>query len=250
LGLSGATAGQFRMLGVWPSGNYKWIEVCGIVPTLAAGGTASVSLTNSGSGNFGGTNLAIDNGSTITVATGAATFTVKKANFNVVDKVMIGNSTVVASGTSQGLVLSGPNPLAAYPANVTCGTGSGQSPCTTAYSSANDPNSTCTVEKNGPVEAVLKCTGDHVDAAGHIYMHFTVREYFYQGKTNLKITSSLRNADYGTSGTFATAYKGHQGYELRITPNISSAASFAFANHTGTPTTGTLRASIRTILGM
>jgi hypothetical protein len=243
LGLSGAAAGQFRMLGVWPSGNYKWIEVCGIVPTLGAGGTAIVSLTNSGSGNFGGTNLASDNGSTITVTTGAATFTVKKANFNVVDQVMIGNTTAVAPGASQGLALIGPNPLAPYPANVTCGTGAGQSSCTTVYLSANDPNSTCAIEKNGPVEAALKCTGDHVDGAGHIYMHFTVREYFYQGKTNVKITSTLRNADYGTSGTFATAYKGYQGYELRISPNISTAANFAFANHTAMPTTGNLNGS-------
>jgi hypothetical protein len=239
-GLTGASAGQFRMLGAWPSGNYKWVEVCGIVPNVSAGGTASVTLTNTGSGNFGGPNLATDNGTTITVSTGAATFTIKKANFNGVDQVVVGSTTVVASGSSQGLVVTGPNPTAAYPANVTCGSGAGQSACTTVYSSANDPNSTCAVEKNGPVEAVIKCTGNHVDSAGHIYMHFTVREYFYNGRTNMKITSELRNADYGTSGTFATAYKGHQGYELRIVPNISGTLNYTIANHTGAPSTGTM----------
>jgi hypothetical protein len=241
LNLTGASAAQFRMLGVWPSGNYKWIEVCGIVPSLSAGGRATVTLTNTGSGNFGGANLATDNGSTITVNTGAATFTIKKANFNVVDQVVIGPTAVVASGTSQGLVILGPNPAASYPANVTCGTAAGQSPCTTVFSSANDPNSTCTIEKNGPVQAVVSCTGSHVDSAGNVYMHFTVREYFYQGKTNVKITTSLRNADYGTSNTFATAYKGHQGYELRITPNISTVSNtFTIANDTPTPTTGSV----------
>jgi hypothetical protein len=236
LGLSGASAGQFRILGIWPSGHAKWVEVCGIIPSLTAGGTAIVTLTDGGAGNFGGSNLATDNGSTITVSTGAATFTVKKAHFNVVDQVVIGTKTVVASGASQGLVVTGPPATAAYPANVTCTAGS----CTVAYSSANDPNSLCSIEKNGPVEAVLKCTGDHVDGSGHVYMHFTVREYFHQGKTWVKVTSELRNADYGTSNTFATAYKGHQGYELRLSPNISGTLNYSVANDTASPTTGTV----------
>src|ERR1035438_7563772 len=68
LTLAGATAGQFRVLGVWPSGNYKWVEVCGVVPSLSAGGSTNVTLTDGGGGNFGGWNLATDNGATITVA--------------------------------------------------------------------------------------------------------------------------------------------------------------------------------------
>src|ERR1035441_8974023 len=151
----------------------------------------------------------------------------------------MGPKTGFASGASQGLVVTGPPATAAYPANVTCTAGS----CTVAYSSANDPNSLCSIEKNGPVEAVLKCTGDHVDGSGHVYMHFTVREYFHQGKTWVKVTSELRNADYGTSNTFATAYKGHQGYELRLTPNISGTLHYSFGNHTSAPSTGTLSGS-------
>ena len=236
LSLSGATAGQFRILGVWPSGNAKWLEVCGIVPSMNAGGTAIVTLTDGGAGSFGGSNLATDNGSTITVSAGAATFTIKKAHFNVVDQVVIGGKTVISSGTSQGLVVTGPPATALYPGNVTCTGGS----CTVAYSSANDPNSVCSIEKNGPVEAVLKCSGDHLDSSGNIYMHFTVREYFHQGKTWVKLTSSLRNADYGTSNTFATASKGHQGYELRLTPNISGTLTYNIANHTASPSTGTV----------
>src|ERR1039458_2829202 len=51
LALTGASAGQFRVLGVWPSGNAKWVEVCGIIPSLNAGGTATVALTDTGAGN-------------------------------------------------------------------------------------------------------------------------------------------------------------------------------------------------------
>src|SRR5262249_3452440 len=81
LGLTGCTAGQFRILGTWPSGRIKWLEVTGIAPAIAAGGTASCTLTSTGSGNFGGSNLATD-GSSITVTTGTSTYHVKKANFN------------------------------------------------------------------------------------------------------------------------------------------------------------------------
>jgi len=238
LTLTGVTAGQFRILGRWPSGNAKWVEACGIVSALAAGGTTSVVLANGGSGNFGGSNLASDMGTTIVVATGSATFTIRKANFNGIDQVVMGGTTVVASGTSQGFVVTGPNPSAAYPANVTCTPGT----CTTAYSSAHDAASTCAIEKNGPVEAVLKCTFDHKDVSGaYTYMHGTARLYFYQGKTAVKVTSILRNADYGASNSFATAFKGHQGYELRIAPNLTGTANYAIANHTGSPSTGALQ---------
>ena len=108
LGLTGATAAQFTVEGKWPDGNIKWVKVRAIVPSLNAGGTGTVTLTSSGSGNVGGSNLATDNGSTISIATGTATFTIKKANFNVVDQVVIGSTTVIASGKSQGLVIIGP----------------------------------------------------------------------------------------------------------------------------------------------
>src|ERR1017187_8670838 len=38
LGPSGASAGQFRILGICPSGHAKWVGVCGIFPILTARG--------------------------------------------------------------------------------------------------------------------------------------------------------------------------------------------------------------------
>jgi hypothetical protein len=245
LTLTGATAAQFRTLGVWPSGHLKWVQVCGVLSSLTAGGTATVTLADGGSGNFPTGNLASINGSTITInttggtcgQTGVTCFTVKAgANFNVVDTVTIGTTTVVASSSSatRGLVLVGPNPTAAYPANVTCGSGAGQSPCTTVYSSANDPASACTIEQNGPVMAGLRCVGTHYDNAGHPYMHYTARLYFYRGKNFVKVTSVLRNADYNSTtdsggNTFDSAFKGFQSYELRIAPNISGTLQYTVA---------------------
>lgn len=231
LTLSGATAGQFRVLGRWPSGRIKWVLVDSVVNVGAGATNGSLALTDGGSGNFGGPSLAVDNGATITVSTGAATFTIRKANFNVVDQVQVGGVTVVASGASQGLVVNGP-----APGQTTC------PPCATVYSSANDASSTAVIEENGPVKTVIKATGRHVDSAGNAYMNFTVRLYFYKGKTSVKVTSILRNADYGSSNTFASAFKGHQGYELRIAPNLGAGATYSIATDSS-PVTGSLAAS-------
>jgi hypothetical protein len=229
LTVSGASVGQFRVLGRWPSGRIKWVLV-DTQASLNAGQTnTSIALTDGGAGNFGGSNLATDNGSTITVDTGAAKFTIKKANFNAIDQVVIAGKTVLASGASKGLVVSGP-----APGQTTC------PPCTTEYSSANDASSTAVIEENGPAKAVIKATGSHIDGSGNVYMRFTARIYFYKGKSSVKFTSILRNADYGTSNTFATAYKGFQGYELRIAPNISGTLNYTVANDTATPTAGTM----------
>jgi hypothetical protein len=229
LTLTGATVGQFRVLGRWPSGRIKWVLV-DTQASLSAGATnTSIALSSGGSGNFGGADLAVDNGSTITVSTGSATFTIRKANFNVIDRVVVGSTTVLASGASQGLVVIGP-----APGQTTCGT------CTTVYSSANDSASTASVEENGPAKTVIVATGSHKDASGNGYMKFTVRLYFYKNKNAVKVTSTLRNADPGTSNSFATAYKGHQGYELRLSPNLTGASSYSIANHSSSPTTGTL----------
>ena len=105
---------------------------------------------------------------------------------------------------------------------------------------ANDSASTASVEENGPAKTVIVATGSHKDASGNGYMKFTVRLYFYKNKNAVKVTSTLRNADPGTSNSFATAYKGHQGYELRLSPNLTSSSSYSIANHTSSPTTGTL----------
>jgi hypothetical protein len=242
LGLTGAAAAQFTVEGKWPDGNIKWVKVRAIVPSVSAGGTATITLTGSGSGNFGGANLATDNGPTITVSTGTAIFTIKKANFNVVDSVVMGSTTLVASGTSKGLAVLGPNPAATYPGNVTCLPTSGGSACNTVYSTANDGvNSTASIEENGPTMAIVNGQADLNDGAGHVYMHVTVRMYFSQNSSKVKLTTILRNADYGANNSnFATAYKGIQGFELRLTPSLAGTLKYTIANESATPTTGTL----------
>ena len=251
LTLTGATAGQFTTIGNWPSGNIKWVKTSGIA-SLSSGGTATVTVSNGGSGNFGGSNLATDNGTTISVATGTATFTVKKANFNGLDVVDVGSTHVVLTGASKGFVLYGPDPTATYPANVTCSPTTGGTDCSVAtgtpYTSANDDSSTVTILENGPVMAVLKATWTYKDAAKtHSYMNGTAYLYFYKGKAYAHIVPVLRNADYGTGAVAATAYKGIQGYEFQAGLNISS-GNVTVANHTATPTTSTVGAGESVVL--
>ena len=223
LGLSGSpTYQQFRCLAQWPSGNCKWVLV-DTTASLSAGGTNTSYVLANGSGNAGGPNLATDNGTTITVATGAATYTVKKANFNVFDSVVVGSTTIVSSGTSTGLTLNGPLFSQGYPNNTACGA------CTTPYTSSNDSASTCVIEENGPARAALKCTGSLKDSGADVYMTFTVREFFYANQPYAKVQVELQNAANSTSGTtdtFQSANKGFStfGISLVLSPSMSSYA--------------------------
>src|SRR5579884_1115930 len=79
LGLAGASVGQFRVLGRWPSGNIQWVLVDSQADVPAGGLNTSVSLVP-GYGNFGGPNLATDNGPSISIKTGAAQFVIRKKN--------------------------------------------------------------------------------------------------------------------------------------------------------------------------
>jgi hypothetical protein len=360
LGLGGLTGGgQFRLLGTWPSGNAKWIKVCGTA-YLQAGQTATQTLFNGGggSGNFGGPNLATDNGSTITVATGTATFTIKKANFNGIDIATVGSTSILTTSSSatRGLVLTGPSSTAstvitgtvaepftiatgvndtlvvesaggalpttvtftagsgitaatlageisvsgitasassghlvltanttgrggmielfgssnslstlglvagAVSGAVTCSPSPGGSPCSTIYSSANDSASTCSIEENGPILAVIACTGTHYDNASHPYMHFTARETFWKNRSTVAMKATIRNADYSTAAapsadcnwdsatvqcdglTFNVSNKGMLSYEFRVAPGISGTLNYTVATDT-TEQTGTMSGS-------
>lgn len=282
-----SATGQFRPLGRWPSGNLKWVEACGIVPSLEAGGVTQVVLAAPGlsapltvheklflggstgvtrtnepfcvgvpipddagvsqasSFSFGGTQvvpdggLATDNGATITVNTGPAQFTIRKARHNGIDTAVVGEVTLVASGTSDGFTVIGPDATAAYPGNVTCAPDAGGTACATVYRSANDDGSSCVIEQNGPINAVIKCTFDHKSDQGQVYMHGTARYQFQRGRASVSITSVLRNADYGTSNTFESAYKGMDAYEFRLRLNTESQTNYKIRHHQGTQT-GTL----------
>ena len=246
LGLTGATAGQFRILGSWPDGNVQWLEACGVVSSVSAGSTATVTVTSSGSGNFGSpSTMTSVSGGTVTVNTTGGTcgsgsaicFTLKgtagtPGGFDGIDTMTIGGTSLVNTGTSSGFVVMGP----ANPA-TDCATAT---PCTTTFSSKNDTASVCSVEKDGPVQAVVKCTWNYTDGSGNVYMNGTARFYFANGSGKVRVQSIIQNAQYGTSNTFATAFKALQASEFRLGSAMSGTLNWNIGNHTGTPTTGTM----------
>src|SRR5581483_6197944 len=108
LGLKGASAGQFRVLGRWPSGNIQWLLI-DTQASLGAGRTNTSISVVAGHGNFGGPDLAHDDGAAISINTGPSQFAIRKANFDLFDRVVVNGKILVDSGASAGLVLMGPD---------------------------------------------------------------------------------------------------------------------------------------------
>ena len=223
LGLTGASAGQFRVLGRWPSGNIEWVLVDTLADVDSGKTNNSISL-GAGHGNFGGPNLAADNDSKITVSTGPAQFAVRKKSFDLLDEVVMKGRVLLKPGDSAGLVVMGPTP-----GNTVC-------PCSTVYASSNDKGSNAVVEENGPVRAVIRATGQLMDSSGHAYMRYTVRLHFYKGKGEVKAVVLLQNADYGPSNSFESAYKGFRSFEARLAPNLNREKNFRFGGAGSTVT--------------
>lgn len=213
LGLSGVSTGQFRSLGRWPNGNIKWVLLDFPLSLNAGGVNNTVSLVD-GEGNFGGSNLATDSGATITVATGVATFTVKKANFNIFDTVNVGGAGMVTAGNAGRLSMIGTDDV--------------------EYSSANDSSSTAVIEENGPVRTTIKAVGSFKSAVGTRLMDYTVRLHFFKGKSTTRGEVELRNADHN--------YPTHQAFKsvAAVVPTVLGGTKSVTFGINGTPITAPL----------
>jgi hypothetical protein len=175
LGMSGATAAQFRVLARWPNGAIRWVLV-DFQSDLAAGGTAAGAALTTGSGAFGGSDLAVDNGTSILVSTGSASFTIRKSPFRVFDQVSVGATNLVSAGGEGFVVVDGAG---------------------TRYTSANDPGASVVIEENGPVRSVIRATGTLRSAAGARLCDYLIRLHFYRGKSYVRAWASMKNARGG-----------------------------------------------------
>jgi Kelch motif/HYDIN/CFA65/VesB-like, Ig-like domain len=237
---------QFRCLGLWPSGNAEWVLVDAQLPTFTEGTLdSSLKLVQiaSGGGNNPATSMAVQctgsgtpvagcpDANHIRVNTTAATFLIKEANYNLFDSVVVGSTTLVSSsdhGTDDGLVLMGPPDALTGRDAVSCTNGpplavdSTASACTNPYLSNLDAASTCTIEDNGPLRSVVMCQGDLKDSAAGVYMHWRTRTTFWLNHSDVKLDVALRNADSSTAQNAASAYKGFNSFEARLTMNLAS----------------------------
>lgn len=283
---------QFRCMAHWPSGNAKWVLVDAQLSSYTEGllgydATLHVVQLASGGGNFPARKIADEcsgaghpvaacpDANHIVVSTGAATFLIKRKNYNLFDDVQVGSAHVVSAsnhGANDGLILTGPPdsvipPTLAAPTidSVSCNPGpiptnySGTTTCSTVYSSNQDPASTCVIEEDGPLRAVVMCQGDMDNSEGHPYMHWRTRMHFWANRTDAKVTVAMRNADVPAgdccntahmtaTDQFKIAYKEFNQFEARLTDNLGSPSSrnASIANHKGAATKIAITAANRT----
>jgi hypothetical protein len=173
LGLAGASAYQFKVLNRYPSGNAQWVLVDAVLSgAVGAGGSAALTLANGG-GNAGGSDLAADNGSIISVNTGPAQFVVRKTGFNGLDSVTVNGQALVASGHAGGV-------------RLTLADG-------TVCSSADASVEGVSVAENGPAKALVRARGRFKTPGGSRDMGYTVDMTFSKGASWVKAVVILRN---------------------------------------------------------
>jgi hypothetical protein len=268
-------ASQFRCLARWPSGNAEWVLVDAQLPSFSEGSpgydtSLHLARVTSGGGNFPETEIArqctgkdaptagCPDSNHIIITTGAATFLIKQRHYNLFDDVQVGSQHIVSvsnHGSTDGLALLGP-PHAQYQLHskdsVSCSPGpipsnySGPTICGTVYDSNLDPNSTCSIEENGPLRSAIMCQGDMVNSNGDIYMHWRTRMHFWANRSDAKVTVALRNADVtaGNAANYNNAFKEFAQFEARLTDNLtSSSRNFQIANDHASPASGVLNVS-------
>jgi len=175
LAVKGVDAFQFRTLRKWPDGSVAW-ALADFQADLEAGKVSSAYAVVPGAGVTAGPDLAAVKGDVIEVNTGPLTAVIRRKGFNLLDAVAV-NGVVVISPTGAGLLCYGPDG--------------------NAYSAANDPGATVTIEENGPVRCVVKAEGAHRDAAGskghRRCFGWTVRMHFYKGSAEVRVFHTLKN---------------------------------------------------------
>ncbi len=162
---------QFRITGRWggtAADNTKpirWILV-DFQADVAANGTAAYELRTTGSTEATSGISFTETGSAISVNTGAAIIAISKTSFNLFDCVTIGNDTIIASGASDGAVVTDG-------ANI--------------YRAKNS-EATVTVEEQGYLRTVVLVEGAHGS-----HSDFTARIAFYANKSYAKVFYRVEN---------------------------------------------------------
>jgi hypothetical protein len=214
------------------------------VPTGSGGNNPSTPMATFSSGNW-------------TINTGAATFVIQQANNDFLHSVVVGSTTLLSAGrtpvTADGLVALGPSHAAltngtVTPDNVSCNPGpptttgafySGTTICTTLYTAANDPSSTCFARNNSGVLTDLVCTGSLVNSSGDAYFQYTDEKWFWLNHSDYRWEVTLQNAQKTTTGNdVASAGKMTPAWTIRLTPNLA-AGNMALTFGTGATTSAT-----------
>ncbi|MCK5505542.1 MAG: hypothetical protein KAJ10_10290, partial [Thermodesulfovibrionia bacterium] len=171
LSLTGVDDYQFRTLAEWPDGSVKWALVDFQTDLLAGESNNDIKIVR-GDGNSSKNYIARNKGDKIIVDTGIMDVEIRKKGFNLFDRVVIKGKEIVKREKSKGIVVTG---------------GAG-----TEYLGSGS-SSKVIIEENGPVRAVIKAEGTHLNGKMRM-MDYTVRMYFYKNKSRVKVVYTLRNS--------------------------------------------------------
>ncbi len=160
-------------LATWPDGSWKWTAHAIPAHTGAAGtlqlraGTATapkVPLT------------VTEDADGITVNTGVIQCRIRKAGGTLIEAITRGGKTLAADGRLVCRLRSSPD----LEANGTI-----------EQDAFAGQTALVKVEQNGPVRAVIKLEGKHVDQSGRAWLPFIVRLYFYAGGEAIRIMHTI-----------------------------------------------------------
>jgi len=219
---------QFIPIVEYTDGTPRWVLV-DFQPTVGATSSASYRIV-AGTAAPHPTPLQIyEDGSSITVDTGAAVFVINKINFNLFDSVTVGGIPVVSSSQDSGIVV----------------TKASDSSMWRSYFG----NATFSIEDAGPLHAVVKVVGDHrrfVGDSSHL-LEYTCRIHFYAGQSFVRVFYTLENAKRAIHrGNFWDAGQG--GYEdfrdasLQLHTNLAGSIDYlAQGEQTAPPMSGTVQ---------
>ncbi|MBW2735594.1 MAG: hypothetical protein JRH20_24680, partial [Deltaproteobacteria bacterium] len=213
-GLEGAGAGQFRVLQRYPSGNVQWV-LASFLASVDKGHTARVDLVG-GQGDFGAAPLASETAETILVDTGAAIFRIRKAQFNLLDSVLMDGREMLKRG----------------------GDLIGTDDAGVEYSSVRDPAPSVVLEENGPVKAVVRVRGHLVAESGAELLAYIARMTFQREGSGVNLEVSLANdeAAHDQARHFVSL-------RARMPMALDSAPTYTFVgNDEANPFGGTLQA--------
>jgi len=178
---------QFEALARWgshpgdTSAPVKWVLV-GYLESISGSDTQTVVLDNSGPGPVSSAPIVIANptADTMTVETGAALFELNTdGDFNLFSQVTVGGQTLLES-------LSATQAINYDPAGA-LDIVAGGTPDFTARTTA------ATVERSGPLCAVVKIEGSILDESARALLDFTARLHFVAGSSAVRVDFTVEN---------------------------------------------------------
>lgn len=157
----------------------KWVLVSFLADVEASGASTyrfqSSSQLGQGSTPERLPMIATDDAAKVVVDTGAAQFTISKSNFNLFDRVVLANGTVLTSSSpSTGVYL--------------------QTADGTRFLASAGVTSVA-IEEDGPVETIVVARGKHESAGGSSKLDYTVRLRFWKGRSEAGVTYTFTERD-------------------------------------------------------